>query len=162
MKRQLLLYLFILSLLINFFTYMYFSKQNAFEHKRNEKLSKKLEDTLNAINNEIADAKYFTLEKNNNAQNYLYPSDVTELIPKIKDALMEYNTAAEGNKYIDQPPFGGKKFIINKAQVLNHRWIIADYSNGDYWGEVLLKYFINEDKTITFETIQSILYPKEE
>lgn len=162
MKRQLLLYLFILSLLMNFFTYMYFSKQNTFEHKRNEKLSKKLEDTLNAVRNDIADAKYFTLEKNNNAQNYFYPIDVNELSPKIKDALMEFNTASEGNKYIDQPPFDGKKFIINKAQVLNHRWIIADYSNGDYWGEVLLKYFINEDKTITFETIQSILYTKEE
>lgn len=162
MKRQLLLYLFILSLLMNFFTYMYFSKQNAFEKKRNEKLSKKLEDTLSSLKTSVADAQYFTLQTNNNAQNYLEDFDVIELIPKVKDALMEYNTAPEGNKYIDQPPFDGKKFIINKAQVLNHRWIIADYSNGDYWGEVLIKYFINDDNTFTFETIQSFVYPKNE
>jgi hypothetical protein len=51
------------------------------------------------------------------------------------------------------------KFII-KVKVLNHRWIIADFSDGEYWGEVLLKYFVNDDQTITFEINQSLLYQK--
>jgi hypothetical protein len=62
------------------------------------------------------------------------------------------------NKYIDQPKMGEQKFIINKIKILNHRWIIADYSNGSLWGEVLLKYFINEDETISFEIMNSYLY----
>ena len=46
-------------------------------------------------------------------------------------------------------------------KIINHRWIIADYSNGELWGEVLIKYFINEDQSISFETIESYLYPKQ-
>jgi hypothetical protein len=54
-----------------------------------------------------------------------------------------------------------EKFIINKIEVLNHRWIIADFSNGDLWGEVLLQYFIEEDESLNFKIIQSTLYPKQ-
>jgi hypothetical protein len=43
---------------------------------------------------------------------------------------------------------------------LNHRWIIADFSDGEIWGEVLLKYFVNEDETISFEVNQSLLFQK--
>ena len=55
---------------------------------------------------------------------------------------------------------GEQKFIINKVKILNHRWIIADFSDGEYWGEVLIKYFVNEDETISFETFESLLYQK--
>jgi hypothetical protein len=160
MKNQLLLYLLIVSLLMNVFTYVYFSKSEAKEAKRSERLSEILKDSTTALHNRLYDAEYFTLEHNANAQNYLDDVDAVKIVPQIKDALLEYNTAPEGNKYTDQAPFGDKKFIINKINVLNHRWIIADYSNGDYWGEVLLKYFINEDKSISFETIQTFIYPK--
>jgi hypothetical protein len=47
------------------------------------------------------------------------------------------------------------------VKLLNHRWIIANYSNGELWGEVLLKYFINEDQTVSFEVMNSYLYSKE-
>jgi hypothetical protein len=56
---------------------------------------------------------------------------------------------------------GEQKFIVNKIKVLNHRWLIADYSNGVLWGEVLLKYFVNDDETISFEIMDSYIYPKE-
>ena len=32
--------------------------------------------------------------------------------------------------------------------MLNHRWIIADYSDGEYWGEVLIKYFIDDNEQV--------------
>ena len=47
-----------------------------------------------------------------------------------------------------------------KVKVLNHRWIIADFSDGEIWGEVLLKYFVNDDNSISFEVNQSLLYQK--
>ncbi|PTT04360.1 hypothetical protein DBR27_09520, partial [Flavobacterium sp. HMWF030] len=62
--------------------------------------------------------------------------------------------------YTGQDKIDGKKFIINKVKLLNHRWIIADYSNGDLWGEVLLKYFVDNDDNITFEVNQTWLYQK--
>jgi hypothetical protein len=55
---------------------------------------------------------------------------------------------------------GENKFIINKVKILNHRWIIADFSDGNIWGEVLLKYFINDDESVSFEVNQSLLHAK--
>lgn len=159
MKRQLLLYLFIISALINVFTYMYYSKKEVSVKKQNELALKKKHDSIIVMYNDMLDANYFALENNDNAQNYYEKYNVTELIPKVKDALMEFNTAPEGNKYIDQPVMNDKKFILNKIKLLNHRWIIADYSNGDIWGEVLIKYFVNDDETFRFETMDSYLYP---
>ena len=73
---------------------------------------------------------------------------------------MDFNDNPKGNIYTGQEQIGVNKFIINKIKILNHRWIIADFSDGDIWGECLIKYFVNEDKTIDFETFQSFVYSK--
>jgi hypothetical protein len=54
---------------------------------------------------------------------------------------------------------GSQKFIISSVKLLNHRWIIANYSNGGLWGEVLLKYFVENNGSISFEIMNSYLYP---
>lgn len=158
MRKQLVLYLFILAVLMNVFTYMYFTKKEASNKKRIDETSKKLKDSITHMADELYDANYFSLEHNDNAQNYLENYDIRELMPLIKNELLSYNDSRDGNKYVDQAKMGDQKFIINKIKILNHRWIIADYSNGQLWGEVLLKYFVNDDKTISFETAQSFLY----
>ena len=81
---------------------------------------------------------------------------------KVNDAILSFNDAPEGNKYTGQVTLGSQKFIINKIKVLNHRWIIANYSDGTLWGEVLLKYFINKDDTISLEIIETQLYAKQQ
>lgn len=163
MKKQLYLYLFILSALINVFTYMYFTKSQKAVNSKIETIRKKSKDSINIMYNQLLDANYFALETNDNAKDYFYNQnvDVEKIAPKVKDALLDFNTDPQGNKYVDQIPMGGKSFLINKIKLLNHRWIIADYSNGDLWGEVLIKYFVNSDNTITFETITSYIYPKQ-
>ena len=70
------------------------------------------------------------------------------------------NNNPNGNPYTGQKKLGSNNFVINKIKVINHRWIIADFSDGENYGEVLLKYFINEDETVSFEVIQSLLYQK--
>ncbi|MBN8642403.1 MAG: hypothetical protein J0L86_11385 [Flavobacteriales bacterium] len=163
MKRQFLLYLFILSLLMNVFTYMYFSRKEASTQNKYTTLSKKFNDSIQTINNRVGEADYFSLEYNNRAQNYLAASDLdySALAPKIKEDLLEFNSDPEGNKYVDQSKIGDQKFIINKIKILNHRWIIADYSNGSLWGEVLLMYLVQPDATIKFETISTYLYSQD-
>ena len=166
MKKSLLLYLFILSALFALFTYMYYSKELTFEKNKFTNQNKKLKDSLNSIINKLADANYFSLAKNENAQNYFNPDNATKtiqidkLIPLVTEKLLDLNTNPKGNPFVGQDQIGANKFIINKVRILNHRWIIADYSDGEYWGEVVLKYFINEDETVSFETIQSLLYQK--
>lgn len=159
MKKQLLLYLFILAVLMNVFTYMYYSKKDASIVKKQQDVSKKLKDSITRMSDQMYDANYFSLEHNDNAQNYLENFDINELMPLIKNELLNYNDSPEGNKFIDQPKMGEIKFIINKIKILNHRWIIADFNNGELWGEVLLKYFVADDKTIRFESMETFLYP---
>lgn len=166
MKRSFLLYAFILLVLVNVFTYSFLSNEVKFEQERYQRTTKRLKDSLNSLTNKLNDANYFSLEKNENAQNY-FDSAVAnktiayeKLIPVVTEKLMDYNANPKGNPYVGQDQIGANKFVINKVKVLNHHWIIADFSDGNMWGEVLLKYFVNEDESISFEVIQSLLYAK--
>lgn len=166
MKQSLLLYLTILAVLSTIFTYMFLSKEVTFQQKRYDKTTKKLRDSLNLVTNQLVDAKYFSLDKNENAQNYFDSGNsekiiqYEKLIPFVTEKLLDFNANAKGNPYTGQDQIGANKFIINKVKILNHRWIIADYSDGEIWGEVLLKYFVNPDESISFEVNQSLLYQK--
>lgn len=165
MKNSILLYLVILFVLTNIFTYMFLSKQVAFEQNNYDKLNKKYTDTIQKLNLKLQDANYFTLAYNQNAQDYFENPDGSyidyqKIIPAVTESLKEFNTKPTGNIYTGQDPINGKKFIINKIQIVNNRWILADFNNGDYWGEALIKYFINADGTIDFQNFQSNLYVK--
>ncbi len=166
MKRSLLLYLTILFALTTLFTYVFLNSELQFEQKRSERKITKLRDSLALVTNQLADANYFSLAKNENAQNYFENQNsqmiiqYEKLIPVVTEKLLDYNSNLNGNPYTGQDQIGANKFIINKVKILNHRWIIADFSDGEIWGEVLLKYFVNEDETITFEVNQSLLYQK--
>ncbi len=161
MKKSLFLYLFIIAVLMNVFTYKYFTSKDESEKKDAavtiDSVSKPTSDAI------IPESDNFTLEKNDRAQNYLYESsnvnDVPAFAEKVKQALLTYNDSPEGNKYTDQPKMGEQKYIINSVKLLNHRWIIADYSNGQLWGEVLLKYLIDEKGAVSFEIMDTYLYP---
>lgn len=151
---------------MNIFTYMYLSKKLSFEENKHKTAEVKYKNTLNEMNLKLTDANYFSLEKNENAQNYFNPENapktiqIEKLIPFVSEKLKDFNANPEGNPYTGQEKIGSNKFIINKVKILNHRWIIADFSDGEYWGEVMLKYFINDDETVSFEIVQSFLYQK--
>ncbi len=160
MKNSFLLYALILSVIMNVFMYMYFGKQTEFE----KSLHAKTKTKLDASEQKIATANYFSLAYNENAQNYFdsgaKPLDYQKLIPIVTEKLMSFNDDPKGNKYVDQDKISEQKFIINKAQLLNHRWIIADFNDGKYWGEVLLKYFVDDNENLEFETVTTFLYQK--
>ncbi|MGZ9733891.1 hypothetical protein [Flavobacterium sp. GNP002] len=166
MKQSLFLYLTILAVLSSIFTYMFLSKQVTFEQTRYEKTTKKLRDSIRLVSNQLADANYFSLAKNENAQNYFDSGSsdkiiqYEKLIPVVTEKLLDFNSNPKGNPYTGQDQIGTNKFIINKVRILNHRWIIADFSDGEIWGEVLLKYFVNPDDSISFEVNLSLLYQK--
>lgn len=170
MKKSLFLYLFIIAVLMNIFTYQYFTSKEKSEQKSaigaNDNPStdsKALSDSIVSLSDKLYDANTFSIENNDRAQNYLYESNQINDLPgfaeKVKQALLSFNDSPEGNKYTDQVKMGEQKFIINKVKLLNHRWIIANYSNGALWGEVILKYFVEENGTISFEIMNSYLYP---
>ena len=166
MKKSFLLYLSILAVLSTIFTYMFLSKEVTFQQTRYDKTTKKLRDSIALLSNELQSATYFSLEKNENAQNYFESGSnekmiqYEKLIPFVTEKLLDFNANPKGNPFTGQDQIGENKFIINKVKILNHRWVIADYSDGEIWGEVLLKYFVNDDESISFEVNQSLLYQK--
>lgn len=161
MKKSLFLYLFIIAVLMNIFTYKYFtSKQATAKKPEVAQDNKKAKDSITLLTDQLYDANYFSLESNDRAQNYLNQNDINAFAEKVRQALLAYNDSPEGNKYTDQVKMGEQKFIITKVKLLNHRWIIANYSNGKLWGEVMLKYFVEDDQSISFEIMNSYLYPE--
>ncbi len=158
MKQSFYLYTAILTSLFAVFIFVYFNKQLKFEKEKSQISFQKFKDSLNSN----TDANYFSLEKNQNAQNYFENAKIpyAKINSIVTEKLLDYNTNPNGNPYTGQEKLGENKFIINKVKLLNHRWIIADFSDGNYWGEVLIKYFINEDKSVSFETMQTLIYSK--
>ena len=41
--------------------------------------------------------------------------------------------------------------MINKIRLLNHKWILTDFTDGKYWGELLISYTVNDLNNIEFE-----------
>jgi hypothetical protein len=137
-----------------------------FEQKNYDNLNKKFGDTINHYLIKYSDANYFSLEKDDRAQEY-FDNKITgkyfpheKLIPYVSDKLLDLNNNPNGNPYTGFDKMDDRKFIINKIKVLNHRWIIADFNNGNIWGEAIIKYFINEDESVSFENAESVIYAK--
>jgi hypothetical protein len=155
------LYLFILAVLFN--VYQYVNSNKILDAKENEvtKMKERLTVARDSINNAMYN-DYFDIEKDQDAQDYFYNKnlDYEKVMEKVNEDLVSMNAQPKGNSLIPYEPMDGKNFVVNKAKILNHRWIIAEFSNGDFWGQILVKYFHNDDKPTDFETVETILYEK--
>ena len=154
--KKIILYALIFSVLMNIFQLMYSTKKFNFETAQNEKFRTKMKDSLTKMVAEKEEGDYFSLVYNDKAIDYLEQYDVQKLMPKIKEKLMDLNTNPVGNSLI---PYD--QMVINKVRFLNHRWIIADFTGPSGWGEVIIKYFIEKDESVTFEVAETLLYPQE-
>jgi hypothetical protein len=153
--KKLVLYGLIFSILMNIFQLMYSTKKFNFDTAQNEKFRAKMTDSLTKIVADKEEGDYFSLAHNDKAIDYLEKYDVQKLMPTIKEKLMDLNTNPAGNKLI---PYD--QMVINKVRFLNHRWIIADFTGPSGWGEIIIKYFVEKDDSITFEVAETLLYPQ--
>ena len=154
--KKLVLYGLIFSALLNIFQYMYSTKKFNFDENREEKFKIKMKDSIAKIVAEKEEGDYFSLAYDEKAQDYLEGYDVQKLMPQVKEKLMDMNSNPAGNKLI---PYDN--MVINKVRFLNHRWIIADFTGDSNWGEVILKYFLEKDGSVTFETAETVMYPQQ-
>ena len=164
MKQRIFMYLFVFSALLVLFQYV--NSKRIFENMNNQienckSNTEKYEDSISQLQNEILELAHFNLDRNEDAISYFENDgyDVSKLKPLIKDKLYELNFNKGEHPLIPYVSSEGRKMLINTVKILNHRWIIADFSDGEYWGEIFITYFINEDKTIDFDVSESFLYP---
>lgn len=161
MKNKIFLYLFIFALLYIIFQYMNAKKADTYFTEKVASLETRV-DSLEAENRRLLDKNldlsYFSLVENDMASAYYAEKgiDPGELALKIKDTIIGMN-GAEDNPLV---PFPGMMGImrINHIHVLNNKWIQADFTDGTYWGEVLLEYFVEDDGTISFNSLDGFLY----
>lgn len=165
MKKKIFLYLFVFTILLVIFQYVN-SKSilESYEHKI-DKLREKVEvfkDSIIALEDENLDLLYFNIENNDDALSYFERDgyDTSELIPFIKDELYKLNVyEGDDHPIVPYASMTGGKILINKVKLLNHKWIIADFSDGKYWGELFLTYEIIDKQKLKFKLIEYFLYP---
>ncbi len=162
MKSKLFLYLFVFSALIAL--YLYVSSDNRIKSRNDlveqlESDANSLKDSLKNSRLKVLDMEYFSLEQNDDALAYYQHLNIAEPSRYIADKLLETNEKKGDNPLI---PYEGMEsdFKINKIKILNHKWIIADFSDGKYWGELLVKYELKDDLAVDFTMVDHLLYTR--
>lgn len=122
-----------------------------------------LQDSIRKLSEELSDARYFDIQYNEDSQYFFYENGIENSEEFVRQQLMATNiTKDENHPLISYRPRRNAKFQINKIKLLNHRWVICDFSDGLDWGELLLKITLNDDKTLSFEVLDQTLYVSEQ
>ncbi len=157
------MYLFLFALL--FIILQYMNEKSIYEAQGNkiEKLETKVQkdnDSIEILQNQVRDLNYFTLQGNENAMTYLegLGFEAAQVEAMVSDKIYDFNLTKGNNPLV---PFDGMNGVmkINKLKFLNHKWIQADFTDGKYWGEMILEYSFNDKKELVLNPIASFLYP---
>ncbi|WP_298511541.1 hypothetical protein [uncultured Kordia sp.] len=173
MKKRILLYAVIFLILLAVYQYVSMNKMYAQQNTKIEDLRGKVEtyekditaykDTTNMLYNENLDLRYFSLENNGEAKEYFEGTgvDTESLVQIITDAIYDQNSASANNPLVPFDGTGGRFMSVDKVKVINHKWVLCSFTDGDFWGEMVLRYEVNgTTKELTFELITEVLYPK--
>lgn len=161
MKKNIILYLFLFTALILIFQLV--NSNKVFEDLERKlmvtkTLNEKLKDSIFQIQNRLEEQNDFNLSGNEYALRYFENLSLDNIASRIKDELYETNLLREKNELIPYAVMD-RIFLINKIKVLNHRWIVADFSDGTHWGEIFLTYEIDQKGSVDFELTEHFLYP---
>lgn len=162
MKSKIYLYLFLFTALICLYLLVSGNKMQNQLGERNVKLEEKVEqlqDSLQQVQMRLMDMQYFALENNDDALAYYDHLNLENPTRYIEDKLLETNERKGNNPLV---PYEGMEgdFKINKIKVLNHRWIVADFSDGKYWGDLIIRYELKDDLGVDFELVDHLLYTR--
>ena len=159
MKTKIFIYLFAFTALILVFQIVNSSKVVKYQDEIiAEKVARidTLKVSLENIVSKYDDDVYFSLDQNDEAKAFYPDNDPTEIIQWVKDKIYESNTAKWDNPLVLYSG-DGRKFLINKIKVLNHKWVIADFSDGTDWGEILIEYSIIGEE-VKLNVLDQLLY----
>lgn len=161
MRNKILLYLFIFSVLFTIFIYVNDKKiLDSLEEDlaQKEQIIEELERENEKRPDSTGNSEYFSLENNEEALTYFENEGIKPeaVLNAIDNALIDANTA-EGNEMVPYEGIDGP-MRINRIKVLNHKWIVADFTDGTHWGEMFLTYEVNQDGPIELNVEKSFLY----
>ena len=162
MKNKIFLYLFVFAALIVLYQFVSTNNLQKALNSKIDKLSTEvtdLKDSLQQSQLKILDIQYFSLENNDDALAYYDHLELKNPARYIEDKLLETNEKKGNNPLV---PYDGMEndFKINKIKVLNHKWLLADFSDGKYWGDLVIKYELKDDLSVDFTLVDHLLYTR--
>lgn len=162
MRKNIFLFLFVFAALIALYLVVSGGKMSEEKDARITKLKEQvtaLKDSVQKSQLKVLDMQYFSLENNDDALAYYEHLNIEDPARYIADKLLETNERSGSNPLI---PYEGMEgdFKLNKIKIMNHKWIIADFSDGKYWGEVLLRYELKDDLSVDFTLVDNLLYTR--
>ncbi|WP_136465297.1 hydrolase [Flagellimonas onchidii] len=162
MKSKIFLYLFVFAALIVLYQFV---SANNLQKSLNSNIDKlesevtSLKDSLEQAQLKVLDMQYFSLENNDDALAYYDHLNLKDPVRYIEDKLLETNEKKGNNPLV---PYEGMEsdFKINKIKILNHKWLLADFSDGKYWGDLVIKYELKDDLGVDFTLMDHLLYAR--
>ena len=159
MRNKIIQYLLIFISLIALYLFVSdMNKSEAFAISQ-ERMSKRVEtlkDSINQLVVEQTDNAYFSLAVNRDAQQAHPDFNPGELQNILEEHVLSTNDNPNGNPLLSSL---GSDWIINKIHVVNHKWILADFTNGTQWGDALILYQINTNGKPRLRLLNHVMYP---
>lgn len=124
---------------------------------------KSQEEIILKLEDDNFELSYFNIDRNEDALSYFEAQgyDTDQLIPAIIDGLYNMNNYdGDDHPIVPYVSMTGTKLLINKIRVLNHKWIVANFTDGEFWGEIFLTYTIDENNDLKYKLVEYFLYPK--
>lgn len=164
MRKSFLMYLFVFAVLLAVIFYVNGSKVLESKEKEIKYLKEQLEEQKGSSGYEPEGALQddtFALVSNEEALSYLESRgfDPALIITRVEDELISRNTAEADNELIPYEGMAGP-FRINKVKLLNHKWAIASFTDGTYWGDLLVSFEIDEEGNVEVFSEKAVLYPQ--
>jgi hypothetical protein len=159
------MYLFIFSVLLIIFQYV--NSKNIIDKYEKDITTFKAtiehqQQTKDSLDEENFELSYFNINRNQNAIDYFEAQgiDTDILIPEIEEGLYKMNNY-EGDEHPIVPfvSLTGTKLVINKVRILNHRWLVANFTDGEYWGEIFVTYEIDPNNNLKYKLVEYFMYP---
>ena len=166
MKSRIFMYLFIFSVLLIIFQYV--NSKNIIDKyevdiKKYKTKIVQNDSAIAALNDQNFELNYFNIDRNDNAQDYFVVQgyDIDELIIAIKEGLYAMNNyEGDDHPIVPYVSLTDSKLVINKIRIMNHKWIAANFTDGEYWGEIFLTYSIDENNDLKYKLVEYFMYPK--
>jgi hypothetical protein len=169
LRKSFYLYLFIFAALVALITYVNGRKYQEKLEEQVQSLRKELyktdQERKDALSTGVKldyENSVFSLKNNPESEEILYNLglNAAEVENIVQDQLLDLNIKEGGNPLIPYQG-GGRGFRTNDTKFINHKWVLANFTDGKQWGEILIQYNINKDKQVQFETIQALLFDKQ-
>ena len=161
MKSKITLYLFVFTALVLIFQLV--NSKKILDDQTERLVDLKAENRFNGaellkLKNQLNEVNDFSLEENEYALSYFKDININNITNRIKDQLYKKNLLMDKDELIPYATMD-RIFLINKVKVLNHKWLIADFSDGTDRGELLIAFKFNKSGNIDFELKEHFLYP---